>query len=182
MSHLSTDNVLFVVITIWLFPHSSLITWLVTRVTRLVPLVEKELLNVEPSGAPEFTPFICGVWVAQSLVVCVLLWRPLFFSCCPFRLTLVMSVLRFTVSDYPRESLNFSTIMITNISEGRRRLRMRWYSSGIVSHPKSKVFGACTPHRITALYHFSQKLYDTIKIACLQWWPNHINVRVVSML
>ena len=61
MTHMSTDNVQFVVITIWLFPHSSLITWLVTRVTRLVPLVEKELLNVEPSGAPEFTPFICCV-------------------------------------------------------------------------------------------------------------------------
>jgi hypothetical protein len=34
-------------------------------------------------------------------------------------------------------------------------------------------------HRTTALNRFSQKLYDTIKIVCLQWWPNYTKERVV---
>jgi hypothetical protein len=37
-------------------------------------------------------------------------------------------------------------------------------------------------HRTTALNHFSQKLYDTIKIVCLQWWPNYTKERVVSAI
>ena len=37
-------------------------------------------------------------------------------------------------------------------------------------------------HRTTALNHFSQKLYDTIKIVCLQWWPNHTKERIVSAI
>jgi hypothetical protein len=33
-------------------------------------------------------------------------------------------------------------------------------------------------HRTTALYHFSQELYDTIKIVRLQGWSNQTKVRV----
>ena len=38
-------------------------------------------------------------------------------------------------------------------------------------------------HRTTTLYHFSQRLYDTIKIVyvCLQGLPNHTKVSVVSI-
>ena len=40
-----TRDVSFVVITIQSFPHSQLITEIVTRVTRQVPLVEQEPLH-----------------------------------------------------------------------------------------------------------------------------------------
>jgi hypothetical protein len=36
-------------------------------------------------------------------------------------------------------------------------------------------------HRTTALYHFNHKRYDAIKIVCLQGWPNHTKVRIVSI-
>ena len=51
------------------FPHSWLITWFVTRLTRRVPLVKQELLTL-----PEHMNWILvfsGVRVNRSLVVCV---------------------------------------------------------------------------------------------------------------
>ena len=45
----------FVVSTFRSFPHSRLITWFVTSLTRRVPLVEQEGTAFH-SGAPEFTP------------------------------------------------------------------------------------------------------------------------------
>jgi len=50
-------------------PHSRLITGFVTRLTRRVPLVEKELLTLpEHLSSP---PVFSGVRVTQSLVLCV---------------------------------------------------------------------------------------------------------------
>ena len=60
-----------------------------------------------PSGAPEFTPvFVLVVRVFESLALCVVFYRSLFvllsffffvFCSC----VIVLSVLRFTISDYP---------------------------------------------------------------------------------
>ena len=103
MSQMATDNVLLVIITIRLFPHSIHITGFVTGVTRLAPLVEKELL-ISPVHLRSFAVFVGFVLLNILLSVYC---RPLFFSCCHFRLALVMSVLRFTGSAYPREYLSF---------------------------------------------------------------------------
>ena len=54
-----------------------------------------------PSGTLEFTPDINGVHVTQSLVFCVVLCSPLFVPLSVFHLTIVLSVRRFTSSDYP---------------------------------------------------------------------------------
>ena len=51
------------------FPHSWLITGLVTRLTRRVPLVEQKLLiQPEPLSSP---PVFSGVRLTRSLVLCV---------------------------------------------------------------------------------------------------------------
>ena len=76
------------------FPHSWHITGFVTRVTRRVPLVEQELLNIpEHLRSP---PVFGQVYVARSLVFCVVFCRSLFIL---FLLTMVLSVLRFTYSN-----------------------------------------------------------------------------------
>ena len=66
----------FVMITIWSFPHSYLIIESTTRVTRPVLLVEQELITL-----PEHLrslPVIGGVRVARSLIFCVVFCRSLF--------------------------------------------------------------------------------------------------------
>ena len=80
------------------FPHSWIITGFVTRLTRQVPLVEQELLTLlEHLSLP---PVFSGVCVIRSLVLCVcFVDRCLSFVL--FLLTIVLSVLRFTDSDYP---------------------------------------------------------------------------------
>ena len=88
MEYLWHGYVPFVVITIWSFPFSWLITGFVARVTRRVEHVEQELIT----RAPGFS----GVRVAQSLVFCVMLCRKLFVL---FQLAIMLSVLRFTASD-----------------------------------------------------------------------------------
>ena len=79
------------------FPHSWLIIWFITRLTRRVPLLEQELptLLEHLSSLPVFS----GVRVIRSLVLCVcFVNRCMFF--CPFSLVLCV-LLRFTDSDYP---------------------------------------------------------------------------------
>jgi hypothetical protein len=61
----------------------------VTRVTRRVPLIEQEYLRSPP--------VLSGVRVVRYLVFCVVFCRSLFVL---FRLAIVLSVLRFTYSDY----------------------------------------------------------------------------------
>ena len=61
----------------------------VTRVTRRVPLIEQEHLRSPP--------VLSGVRVVRYLVFCVVFCRSLFVL---FRLAIVLSVLRFTYSDY----------------------------------------------------------------------------------
>jgi len=51
-----------------------------------------------PSGAPEFTLVFSGVRDARFLYFCVMFYRSLFVL---FHLVIVLSVLRFTDSDYP---------------------------------------------------------------------------------
>ena len=50
-----------------------------------------------PSGAPEFTPVFSGVAAIRSFVLCVCFVD----SCFLFPLTIMLSVLRYTDSDYP---------------------------------------------------------------------------------
>ena len=50
----------------------------------------------KPSSVPEFTLAISGVRVAPSLVFCVMFCKSLFVL-----LTIILSVLRLTTSDYP---------------------------------------------------------------------------------
>jgi hypothetical protein len=77
------------------FPHSSYITRLLTRAMRRVSLVEQELLasprHMAHSGCS-------GARVSQSVVFCVVFCRSLFFL---FLLAIVLSVLKFTYSNYP---------------------------------------------------------------------------------
>jgi len=65
----------YIVITIWSFPHSWLITRFLTTVTQWVPLVEQELLLFQRTSDH----------VAKSLVFCIVFCRSLFslyyFSC-----------------------------------------------------------------------------------------------------
>ena len=80
------------------FPNSWFITGFVTRITQRMPLVEQELFTLSEylSSLPVFS----WVRVTRSLVLCVcFVDRCLsFFS---FFLAIVLSVLRFTDSDYP---------------------------------------------------------------------------------
>jgi hypothetical protein len=80
------------------FPHSRLITGFVTRLTRRMPLVEQELPTV-PEHLNSPTVF-SGVRVTRYLV-----WYECFpdrcLSFCAFFLVIVLSVLRYTVSDCP---------------------------------------------------------------------------------
>ena len=76
----------FVVITIQSFPH----TWLVTRVTRRVSLVDHELLTL-----PDFTRFLCGSCCSIFSVLCSVLYISLFVL-----LSFLLYVVRLTGSDY----------------------------------------------------------------------------------
>ena len=78
------------------FPHSRLITGFVTRLTRRVPLVEKELLILpEHQSSP---PVFSGVRVTRSLdLYACFVDRCLSFVL--FSLAIVLSVLRYTNSD-----------------------------------------------------------------------------------
>jgi hypothetical protein len=58
------------------FPHSWLITWFVTRLTRRVPLVERKLPTLPEHKSS--TSFL-GFRVARSVVFCVIFCRSLFF-------------------------------------------------------------------------------------------------------
>jgi hypothetical protein len=70
----------------------------VTRLTRHVPLVEWELLSLSEHLIS--SPIFSGVGITRSLVLYVcFVARCLSF--CPFSLAIVLSVLRFTDSDYP---------------------------------------------------------------------------------
>jgi hypothetical protein len=80
------------------FPHSWYITGFVTRLARRVPLVEQELLtSSEHLRSP---PVFSGVRVTRSLVLYVCFVDSC-LSFCPFSLVIVLSVLRYTDSDYP---------------------------------------------------------------------------------
>ena len=58
-----------------------------------------KMANINPPGEPEFTSTVfCGSLVAQSLNLCVVFRRSLVFF--RFRVGFVLSVLRFTASDY----------------------------------------------------------------------------------
>ena len=62
-----------VVVTIRSFPHLWIITGIITRVTRQVSLVEQELLILlENHSSPTV---LCGIFVPQSIVFCVMFCR-----------------------------------------------------------------------------------------------------------
>ena len=91
------------------FPHLWFITGFVTRVTQRVPHVEQELptLPEHLSSLPVFSEnCTCVVW---SLVFCVVFCRSIFI-CLTFSLVaIVLSVIRFTASDYMWHLLCYST-------------------------------------------------------------------------
>ena len=94
-------SVPLVVNTSWFFPHSWLITGVCNWCQTTVPLVEQELLTLpEHLRPPTSTPGSHGAHVAPSLVFYVIFYRSLFAFLSFFLLTIVMSVLRFTDSDY----------------------------------------------------------------------------------
>jgi hypothetical protein len=68
------------------FLHSWLVTMFVTRVIRLMPLVEQELPTLPDHLSSH--PVLSGVRVTRSLVLCVMFCRSLFFLLsffvCPF--------------------------------------------------------------------------------------------------
>jgi hypothetical protein len=86
-----------VVTTFRFFPHSRLITGFVSRLTCWVSLVEQELLTL--LGHLSSLPVFSGVGVTQSLVLYVCFVDCCLFFC-PFYLVIVLSVVRFTDSDY----------------------------------------------------------------------------------
>jgi hypothetical protein len=94
----------FVLITIWSFPHSWLITEFVARVTWWIPHVEQELPTLlEHLSSP---PVFSGARVTRSLVLCVcFVDRCLCFFfcslCCLFYFNLQLLIT-------PLVSLNFS--------------------------------------------------------------------------
>ena len=61
--------------TIRSFPHSQIITWFLTRVTRRAPHVEQELRTLLQHMRLPLFEWVC---VAGSLVVCVMFCRSLF--------------------------------------------------------------------------------------------------------
>jgi hypothetical protein len=85
------------VLTILFYPHSWLIYNRVFNKSNTTG-VTCGWGSPYPSGAPEFTPAFSGVRVTRSLVFCVVFCRSLFVL---FLLTIVLSVLRITASDYP---------------------------------------------------------------------------------
>ena len=81
-------------------PHSWLITGIVARVTRRVPLVEQELLTL--SRQLSSSPVFSGIRISRSLVFYVVFFRSLFITLSIFWWPLCSSVrLRFTNFDYP---------------------------------------------------------------------------------
>ena len=92
-SHPFPDHVLSLDFLIWIAPR--------------MPLLNQELLIF--AEAPGFTPSFHGVHVAQIIAFCVVFCRSLFVL---FLLSIVLSVLRFTVSDYPFDIFKFFVLNI----------------------------------------------------------------------
>jgi len=80
------------------FPLSWLITGFVTRLTRRVPLMEQELLTL-PENLSSL-PVFRWVLVTRSSVLCVCFVDRCLSFCPFFLLSIVLSVLRLTDSDY----------------------------------------------------------------------------------
>ena len=107
--YLSHDHgyVPFVVITIWFFQHSWLMTGFGTRVARQVPHVEQERPSLPENMS---SPLVLVGFVLLDLSFSVQCFADhcLFFSF----FSIVISVfLRYTTSDYPLASLNLSCII-----------------------------------------------------------------------
>ena len=80
------------------FPHSWLITGFVTILKWRVPPVEQELFTLpDHLSSPQV---LSGVRATRSLVLCVC-FVDRCLSFCTFLLAIVLSVLRYTDSDYP---------------------------------------------------------------------------------
>jgi hypothetical protein len=95
-------------------PHTSLITWLVSRVTRWVPHVEQDQPTL-PQNLSSPSVFSC-VSVTRSLVFCVMFYRSLFVSLSFFLFAIVLSVLRFTASDYTFGILDLQLLITPLVS------------------------------------------------------------------
>jgi hypothetical protein len=67
----------FVIITIRFFPHLWLINGFVTRVTRRMPHVKKELITLPEHPRP--SPVFIVVRVAWSLVFCVIFYKEMYY-------------------------------------------------------------------------------------------------------
>ena len=106
-----------------------------------------------PFGAPGCTPGFSGVRVARSLVLCVRFWRSLlvlFFA-------IVLSVLRFTDSDYPFGIFKLFVMPISYIS---------FFFSFIYSF-------YCLFQNSN--YCIRNTIYVLV-CTCMQWWENGWNI------
>jgi len=79
-------------------PHAWLTTGFVTRVTQRVPHVEQEMFTFFQRLS--WSPVFSGLRVVQSFVFCVSFYISLFVILSFFILTIVLSVFRFTTSNY----------------------------------------------------------------------------------
>ena len=117
-----------VVNTSWSVPNSWLITGFVTRLTRRMPLVERELptLPEHLSSCPVFS----GVRVARSLVLCVcfvdrcLSFCIFFFwtlCCLSFDILILITPLVSSNSSYYCRSVNFISYSLLPVQCGEQR-------------------------------------------------------------
>ena len=89
------------------FPRSCLITRFLIWVAPRMPLLNQELLIF--TEAPGFIPSFHGVHVAQILVFSVVFCRSLLVL---FLLSIVLPILRLTVSEYPFDIFKFFVLNI----------------------------------------------------------------------
>ena len=93
--------------------------------------------TVYRSGVPEFTPCFSEVCVTRSLVLCVMFCRSLFVPLSFFLLAIVLSVLRFTDSDY---SFGIFKLFLVKICVCAYTSRFCMYTKGIRNrHNRSEI-------------------------------------------
>jgi hypothetical protein len=115
----------FVIITIRFFPHLWLINGFVTRVTRRMPHVKKELITLPEHPRP--SPVFIVVRVAWSLVFCVIFCRSLFVLLSFFIWPLYcISFFDIQILITPLVYSNFSRQVVHFLIENNVRMSVSW--------------------------------------------------------
>jgi len=182
------------------FCHSWLICRFVPRVTRGVPLVERELLALpEHLNSP---PVFSGVDVAGSFVFCVVFCRSSFVI---FSLDVVLSVLRFTDAGYLIDIfILFLYIFLCGIPKknvgGLWIFKLKFYSCILVimtvslwRNPENKPKNPVSWHLIIVLKHFfEQRVFKNVILSLLTvhfkfrnsnfHWPNVLSQIIRNLI